>query len=129
MNPSDREQIVHASENSFKTRLNPTMTRTVGARNKDFVVPAMVPILLTGSAESFEHWFGSKISWSPPIRRKSIAFSITEPFLSAQVRNPDNQVLRDYHDFRVVQPAHTSLDLRQRATGHVPANRPAAGRS
>ena len=103
MNPSDREQLVHASENSFKTLLNPTLTRTIRARNKDFVVPAMVRILLTGNAESFENWFGSKICWSPPIRRKSIAFKITEPLLSAQVRDPDN--LRENADAEAVATA------------------------
>lgn len=39
-----------------------------------------------------------------------------------QIRNADLQALGKHHDFRVVQPAYARLDLREGATGHVPAN-------
>lgn len=86
VSPSDREQLIYASENSFKTMLNPAISRTIRARNKDFVVPAMVPIVLNGNGDDFDSWFGNRIPWSPPIRRKTIAFQITEPLIAPQCR-------------------------------------------
>lgn len=46
-----------------------------------------------------------------------------------QVRDTDLQALGEHHGFCVIQPANSSLDLRERAPRHIPASRLAAGRN
>jgi len=73
---------VYASESILKSLFEIGSPATVRARNLDIKLPARVPRIFTGNAESVSLWLGSSIQWSLPLQRKSIYFQVSRPLCS-----------------------------------------------
>ena len=86
MNPSDVTQAIHMSENMMKVLVAPTAPGSIRCRNADLMLPAGVPRIFTGNAESAQQWSGLRLKWSEPLQRKTIVYNITKPLCDAQWR-------------------------------------------
>jgi hypothetical protein len=84
--PSDGAQLVHCSENMLKILFTCNLKGTIRGRNSDVVLSHSVARIITGNASSPTEWVGKTVSWSAPLRRKSVAFQIRAPLCSAAWR-------------------------------------------
>jgi hypothetical protein len=77
--PADSEPLVYISENMLKVLLCPSVIGTIRARNQEIKLCEGVARIITANAASPADWCGAKITYSEPLRRKSIVFQITKP--------------------------------------------------
>ncbi len=77
LNPNDREQVVHLSENGMKALLNPRAIAGMRGRNNDIIIPLGVPRIFTANVVSGDEWCFGRLRWSLPLQRRCIVYNIT----------------------------------------------------
>ena len=77
--PADAESLVYISENMLKVLLCPSIMGTMRARNNEIKLCEGVARIITANASPPANWVGHKMTWTDPLRRKSVAFMINKP--------------------------------------------------
>jgi hypothetical protein len=76
---TDREQVIHMSQDTMKVLLAPSSSGSIRCRNQDLCLPAGVPRIFTANACSAVSWAGQRVGWAEPLQRKAVVFVITRP--------------------------------------------------
>jgi hypothetical protein len=84
--PCDAAQLVHCSENLLKILFTCNLKGTLRGRNSDISVSHDVARIITGNADSGAQWVGKGMTWSQPLRRKSVLFQIGSSLVSDAFR-------------------------------------------
>jgi hypothetical protein len=95
LHPYDREQLVHVSETIMKQVICPSEIASFRGRNTDVKIPKNIPRILTGNVppeiqgddtSAIQRWYGSQVTFTPPLARKAIYFVLVDPLCSASFR-------------------------------------------
>ena len=90
--PYDGNQLSHISETIMKQLLCPSDVCTFRGLYKQVVIPRHVPRLITGNipegelTKPFTNWYGARVPYSAPLRRKAIHFHLEHPLCSSEWR-------------------------------------------
>ena len=98
VSPCDQTQAIHMSENMMKVLMAPSAPGSIRCRNADLVLPAGVPRIFTGNAESAEEWVGNRLKWSAPIQRKTVVFIVKAPLVPDSWRNQETTAENEPND-------------------------------
>jgi hypothetical protein len=77
MCPGDKDSQIYMSNNILKCMLTVTMNADIRAREKNIRIPAGLVRIFTSNARDNNEWVGRHLSFSEPMRRKSITFNIS----------------------------------------------------
>ena len=88
---ADQNQVIYMSGNMLKVLGSRAEPCSLRCRMSDLSLPAGVPVILTGGANSPDEYVGTRCQWSSPIQRKFIVFQVTKRLCVEEWRNDNDE--------------------------------------